>query len=97
MELQSEIDWERESVSLNHFSIHNAIGKGGFSRVCTGAPVCDKRLNPDQVKVVSYKRTEQEYALKFTEKKVILRKGTGRNYIRERNILEKVGTIDRAS
>lgn len=71
---QSTIDWDRDEVELNHFEIANAIGKGGFSRV----------------KVVSYKRTGQEYALKFTEKKTIVRKGTAQNYIRERRILEEL-------
>ncbi|TFY72272.1 hypothetical protein EVG20_g731 [Dentipellis fragilis] len=67
------VDFNGE-VSLYHFDLHRAVGKGAFGKV----------------RVVEHKRTKKLYALKYIEKSKCIRQKAMANIIQERRLLEEI-------
>ncbi|KAF9485222.1 kinase-like protein [Pholiota conissans] len=67
------VDFDGE-VTLYHFDLHRAVGKGAFGKV----------------RVVEHKRSKQLYALKYIDKARCLRQKAVANIIQERRLLEEI-------
>ncbi|KJA22936.1 hypothetical protein HYPSUDRAFT_201752 [Hypholoma sublateritium FD-334 SS-4] len=67
------VDFESE-VTLYHFDLHRAVGKGAFGKV----------------RVVEHKRSKKLYALKYIDKARCLRQKAVANIIQERRLLEEI-------
>ncbi|TFK40032.1 kinase-like domain-containing protein [Crucibulum laeve] len=67
------VDFDAE-VTLYHFDLHRAVGKGAFGKV----------------RVVEHKRSKKLYALKYIEKARCIRQKAVANIIQERRLLEEV-------
>ena len=89
------VDFDGE-VTLYHFDLLRAVGKGAFGKVFMS------HLTPsypfrsplsDQVRVVQHKRSKQIYALKYIDKARCLRQKAVANIIQERRLLEEVATL----
>ncbi|XP_069467519.1 serine/threonine-protein kinase 32C isoform X1 [Ambystoma mexicanum] len=65
---------EKEDVSLDHFQILRAIGKGSFGKVC----------------IVQKKDTETMYAMKYMNKQQCIERDEVRNVFRELEILQDI-------
>jgi len=90
--LSQPVDFDSE-VTLYHFDLHRAVGKGAFGKVCL---VCLSKLKstliryPSQVRVVEHKRTKKLYALKYLDKARCIKQKAIANIIQERRLLEEV-------
>ncbi|KAG6849725.1 hypothetical protein H0H93_005928 [Arthromyces matolae] len=71
--LSEPVDFNTE-VTLFHFDLHRAVGKGAFGKV----------------RVVEHKRTKKLYALKYIDKARCIRQKAVANIIQERRLLEEV-------
>ncbi|KAJ3728576.1 kinase-like domain-containing protein [Lentinula raphanica] len=71
--LSEPVDFDGE-VSLYHFDLHRAVGKGAFGKV----------------RVVEHKRTKKLYALKYVEKARCIKQKAVANIIQERRLLEEI-------
>ena len=87
------IDFDSE-VTLYHFDLHRAVGKGAFGKVyikfifINYSPAhAHCRL---QVRVVEHKRTKKLYALKYIDKAKCIKQKAVANVIQERRLLEEV-------
>ncbi|KAF8962727.1 kinase-like domain-containing protein [Flammula alnicola] len=67
------VDFDGE-VTLYHFDLHRAVGKGAFGKV----------------RVVEHKRSKQLYALKYIDKARCIRQKAVANIIQERRLLEEI-------
>ncbi|KAH6913280.1 kinase-like domain-containing protein [Coprinopsis sp. MPI-PUGE-AT-0042] len=67
------VDLDSE-VSLYHFDLHRAVGKGAFGKV----------------RVVEHKRTKKLYALKYIDKTRCIKQKSVGNIIQERRLLEEI-------
>ncbi|KAF8150615.1 kinase-like domain-containing protein [Crassisporium funariophilum] len=67
------VDFDGE-VTLYHFDLHRAVGKGAFGKV----------------RVVEHKRSKKLYALKYIDKARCLRQKAVANIIQERRLLEEI-------
>ncbi|KAF9442104.1 kinase-like protein [Macrolepiota fuliginosa MF-IS2] len=67
------VDFNGE-VSLYHFDLHRAVGKGAFGKV----------------RVVEHKRSNKLYALKYIDKSRCVRQKAMANIIQERRLLEEI-------
>lgn len=86
------IDYDAE-VTLYHFSLHRAVGKGAFGKVCLCLDDNGLLLNTlvySQVRVVEHKQTKKLYALKYIDKAQCIRQQAVANVIQERRLLEEV-------
>lgn len=70
------IDFDSE-VTLYHFDLHRAVGKGAFGKV----------------RVVEHKRSKKLYALKYIDKARCIRQKAVANIIQERRLLEEVRSL----
>lgn len=85
---------QRTEVTLYHFDLHRAVGKGAFGKV--NLVVCHSLSygSPTpQVRVVEHKPTKKLYALKYIDKARCIRQKAVANVIQERRLLEEVGDI----
>ncbi|KAF9466491.1 kinase-like domain-containing protein [Collybia nuda] len=71
--LSEPIDFDAE-VTLYHFDLHRAVGKGAFGKV----------------RVVEHKRSKKLYALKYIDKAKCIRQKAIANVIQERRLLEEI-------
>ena len=87
------VDFDGE-VTLYHFDLLRAVGKGAFGKVFMShiTPLCLIRLF-EQVRVVQHKRSKKIYALKYIDKSRCLRQKAIANIIQERRLLEEVATL----
>jgi serine/threonine kinase 32 len=87
------VDFDGE-VTLYHFDLHRAVGKGAFGKVGLVQHMCDENVAiyslSTQVRVVEHKRSKQLYALKYIDKARCLRQKAVANIIQERRLLEEV-------
>ncbi|TFK75141.1 kinase-like protein [Pluteus cervinus] len=67
------IDFDAE-VTLYHFDLHRAVGKGAFGKV----------------RVVEHKRSKKLYALKYIDKARCIKQKAVANVIQERRLLEEI-------
>ncbi|KAF9234139.1 kinase-like domain-containing protein [Melanogaster broomeanus] len=67
------VDFDSE-VSLFHFELHRAVGKGAFGKV----------------RVVEHKKTKKLYALKYIDKSKCIKQKAVANIIQERRLLEEI-------
>ncbi|KAI0312290.1 kinase-like protein [Amylostereum chailletii] len=67
------VDFDRE-VTLFHFDLHRAIGKGAFGKV----------------RVIEHKRSRTTYALKYIDKQTCIKRKAVANVIQERRLLEEI-------
>ncbi|KIK10281.1 hypothetical protein K443DRAFT_670909 [Laccaria amethystina LaAM-08-1] len=67
------VDFDSE-VTLYHFDLHRAVGKGAFGKV----------------RVVEHKRSKKLYALKYIDKARCIRQKAVANIIQERRLLEEI-------
>ncbi|TFK21169.1 kinase-like protein [Coprinopsis marcescibilis] len=67
------VDFDGE-VSLYHFDLHRAVGKGAFGKV----------------RVVEHKRSKKLYALKYIDKARCIKQKAVANIIQERRLLEEI-------
>ncbi|KAF9068355.1 kinase-like domain-containing protein [Rhodocollybia butyracea] len=67
------IDFDSE-VTLYHFDLHRAVGRGAFGKV----------------RVVEHKNTKKLYALKYIDKAQCIRQKAVANVVQERRLLEKI-------
>lgn len=82
------VDFESE-VTLYHFDLHRAVGKGAFGKV--GPYISSSvTISSVQVRVVEHKRSKKLYALKYIDKARCLRQKAVANIIQERRLLEEV-------
>nr|XP_025129743.1 serine/threonine-protein kinase 32C isoform X2 [Bubalus bubalis] len=65
---------DKEDVSLDHFQILRAIGKGSFGKVC----------------IVQKRDTEKMYAMKYMNKQQCIERDEVRNVFRELEILQEI-------
>jgi hypothetical protein len=90
------VDFDGE-VTLYHFDLLRAVGKGAFGKVFMShfTPLCLVRSPlSEQVRVVQHKRSKKIYALKYIDKSRCLRQKAVANIIQERRLLEEVVTLD---
>ena len=89
------VDFDGE-VTLYHFDLLRAVGKGAFGKVFIPlfTPLC-LVCSPlsEQVRVVQHKRSKKIYALKYIDKSRCLRQKAVANIIQERRLLEEVTTL----
>ncbi|KAG6862035.1 hypothetical protein C0995_008223 [Termitomyces sp. Mi166 len=71
--INEPVDFDAE-VTLFHFDLHRAVGKGAFGKV----------------RVVEHKRTKKLYALKYIDKSRCVRQKAVANIIQERRLLEEI-------
>ncbi|KAG5636758.1 hypothetical protein H0H81_006948 [Sphagnurus paluster] len=71
--LTEPVDFDAE-VTLYHFDLHRAVGKGAFGKV----------------RVVEHKRSKKLYALKYIDKARCIRQKAVANIIQERRLLEEI-------
>jgi len=71
--LSEPVDFNAE-VTLYHFDIHRAVGRGAFGKV----------------RVVEHKRSKKLYALKYIDKAKCIRQKAVANVIQERRLLEEI-------
>ncbi|KAJ7158912.1 kinase-like domain-containing protein [Mycena filopes] len=71
--LSEPVDYNAE-VTLYHFDLHRAVGKGAFGKV----------------RVVEHKPTKKLYALKYIDKARCIRQKAVANVIQERRLLEEI-------
>ncbi|KAG5646124.1 hypothetical protein DXG03_004363 [Asterophora parasitica] len=71
--LSEPVDFDAE-VTLYHFDLHRAVGKGAFGKV----------------RVVEHKRSKKLYALKYIDKARCIRQKAVANIIQERRLLEEI-------
>ena len=86
------VDYDGE-VTLYHFDLLRAVGKGAFGKVfgSHSTPLCLVRSpRSEQVRVVQHKRSKMIYALKYIDKSRCLRQKAVANIIQERRLLEEV-------
>lgn len=87
------VDFDGE-VTLYHFDLHRAVGKGAFGKVGRFQHMRDENVPikslSTQVRVVEHKRSKQLYALKYIDKARCLRQKAVANIIQERRLLEEV-------
>lgn len=90
------VDFDGE-VTLYHFDLLRAVGKGAFGKVFMShfTPLCLVRSPlSEQVRVVQHKRSKKIYALKYIDKSRCLRQKAVANIIQERRLLEEVATFN---
>jgi serine/threonine protein kinase len=86
------VDFDGE-VTLYHFDLLRAVGKGAFGKVFIShfTPLCLVRSSlSEKVRVVQHKRSKKIYALKYIDKSRCLRQKAVANIIQERRLLEEV-------
>lgn len=71
--LSEPVDFNAE-VTLYHFDLHRAVGRGAFGRV----------------RVVEHKRSKKLYALKYIDKARCIKQKAVANIIQERRLLEEI-------
>jgi len=71
--LSEPVDFDSE-VTLYHFDLHRAVGKGAFGKV----------------RVVEHKRSKKLYALKYIDKARCIKQKAIANIIQERRLLEEI-------
>jgi serine/threonine kinase 32 len=89
------VDFDGE-VTLYHFDLLRAVGKGAFGKVFMShfTLLCLVRSPlSEQVRVVQHKRSKNIYALKYIDKGRCLRQKAVANIIQERRLLEEVGFL----
>lgn len=89
------VDFDGE-VTLYHFDLLRAVGKGAFGKVSIShfTLLCLVRSSiSEQVRVVQHKRSKKIYALKYIDKSRCLRQKAVANIIQERRLLEEVTTL----
>ena len=89
------VDFDGE-VTLYHFDLLRAVGKGAFGKVFmslfTPSSLVRSPLS-QQVRVVQHKRSKKIYALKYIDKARCFRQKAVANIIQERRLLEEVATL----
>ena len=89
------VDFDGE-VTLYHFDLLRAVGKGAFGKVFTFDWIRSCLFHSSisqQVRVVQHKRSKKVYALKYIDKSRCLRQKAVTNIIQERRLLEEVATL----
>jgi serine/threonine kinase 32 len=89
--LSEPVDFNSE-VTLYHFDLHKAVGKGAFGKVCLvffqiKSPLIRYSV---KVRVVEHKRSKKLYALKYIDKARCIKQKAIANIIQERRLLEEV-------
>lgn len=86
------VDFDAE-VTLYHFDLHRAVGKGAFGKVCDPLFLVSSLAHTLQVRVVEHKRSKKLYALKYIDKARCIRQKAIANIIQERRLLEEVCSL----